>query len=172
MKEVKVPSPGESMSEVDIASWTVADGDYVTIDDVIAEIDSDKATLELTATASGTISLNAEEGDTVEVGQVVAEIDTSAEAPAGNAAPKEDTSASSATDEKAPEPKAAALKEEPVAQETSHASGHPSPSAKKAMAENNISANQVSGTGKGGRITKQDVVNAMAVGIPAESDDV
>ena len=169
MEEVKVPSPGESISEVDIASWTVADGDYVTIDDVIAEIDSDKATLELTATASGTISLKAEEGDTVEVGQVVAEIDTSAEAPAGNAAPKEDTSASSATDEKAPEPKAAALKEEPVAQETSHASGHPSPSAKKAMAENNISANQVSGTGKGGRITKQDVVNAMAAGIPAES---
>lgn len=169
MEEVKVPSPGESISEVDIASWTVADGDYVEIDDVIAEIDSDKATLELTATASGTISLKAEEGDTVEVGQVVAEIDTSAEAPAGNAAPKEDASTSSATEEKAPEPKAEAPKEKPVAHETSHASGHPSPSAKKAMAENNISANQVSGTGKGGRITKQDVVAAMAAGIPAES---
>ena len=66
MEEVKVPSPGESISEVDIASWTVSDGDYVEIDQVIAEIDSDKATLELTATASGTISLKAEEGDTVE----------------------------------------------------------------------------------------------------------
>src|SRR5690554_7476497 len=80
MEEVKVPSPGESISEVDIASWLVAEGDYVELDDVIAEIDSDKATLELIATASGTISLKAEEGDTVEVGDVVAEIDTSAEA--------------------------------------------------------------------------------------------
>ena len=88
MEEVKVPSPGESISEVDIASWTVTDGDYVEIDDVIAEIDSDKATLELTATASGTISLKAEEGDTVEVGQIVAEIDTSAESPAGSPSPK------------------------------------------------------------------------------------
>ncbi len=163
MEEVKVPSPGESISEVDIASWTVADGDYVTIDDVIAEIDSDKATLELTATASGTISLKAEEGDTVEVGQIVAEIDTSAEAPAAApkaAAPKEEAKAPAA--ESTP-------KAEPAKQETSHAAGHPSPSAKKVMAENNVSANQVTGTGKGGRITKQDVVEAMAAGIPAES---
>ena len=170
MEELKVPSPGESISEVDIASWTVADGDYVEIDDVIAEIDSDKATLELTATASGEISLKAKEGDTVEVGQIVAEIDTSAEAPAGNDAAKEDTSANVETDEKAAESKKKeAPKAEREAQETSHASGHPSPSAKKSMAENNISANQVQGTGKGGRITKQDVVNAMAAGIPAES---
>ena len=166
MEEVKVPSPGESISEVDIASWTVADGDYVEIDDVIAEIDSDKATLELTATASGTISLKAEEGDTVEVGQVVAEIDTSAAAPAGNTAPKEEKK-----EEAAPAPKAEAPKASVSAapEATSHAAGHPSPSAKKVMAENNISANQVKGSGKGGRITKQDVVNAMSAGIPAES---
>jgi 2-oxoglutarate dehydrogenase E2 component (dihydrolipoamide succinyltransferase) len=163
MEEVKVPSPGESISEVDIASWTVADGDYVEIDDVIAEIDSDKATLELTATASGTISLKAEEGDTVEVGQVVAEIDTSAEAPAASSAPKEEKK------EDAPEPKKEAPKAEAAKQESSHASGHPSPSAKKVMAENNVSASQVTGTGKGGRITKQDVVNAMSAGISAES---
>mgnify|MGYP006071335489 CR=1 FL=1 len=164
MEEVKVPSPGESISEVDIASWTVADGDYVEIDDVIAEIDSDKATLELTATASGTISLKAEEGDTVEVGQVVAEIDTSAAAPVGNSAPKVEKK-----EETAPAPKAEAPNVFAAAEATSHAAGHPSPSAKKAMAENNISANQVKGSGKGGRITKQDVVNGMSAGIPAES---
>ena len=160
MEEVKVPSPGESISEVDIASWTVADGDYVYIDDVIAEIDSDKATLELTATASGAISLKAEEGDTVEVGQIVAEIDTAAKAPAA-AAPKAEAPKVIATEST---PKA-----EPAKQEISHAAGHPSPSAKKVMAENNVSANQVQGTGKGGRITKQDVLNVMAAGIPAES---
>ena len=163
MEEVKVPSPGESISEVDIASWTVSDGDYVEIDDVIAEIDSDKATLELTATASGAISLKAEEGDTVEVGQIVAEIDTSAEAPEGNSAPKEEKK-----EAEAPAPAAETPKKEAPAS-TSHAAGHPSPSAKKVMAENNIAANQVNGTGKGGRITKQDVLNAMAAGIPAES---
>lgn len=163
MEEVKVPSPGESISEVDIASWTVSDGDYVKIDDVIAEIDSDKATLELTATASGTISLKVDEGDTVEVGQIVAEIDTSAEAPAGAPAPKVEAPKAEINTPTKDAPKASAPAE------TSHAAGHPSPSAKKAMAENNISANQVSGTGKGGRITKQDVVDAMAAGIPAES---
>ena len=165
MEEVKVPSPGESISEVDIASWTVTDGDYVEIDDVIAEIDSDKATLELTATASGTISLKAEEGDTVEVGQIVAEIDTSAEAPAGSPAPKEEKKEAAT----APAPKEETPKASAAPESTSHAAGHPSPSAKKVMAENNISANQVSGTGKGGRITKQDVVNAMSAGISADS---
>lgn len=167
MEEVKVPSPGESISEVDIASWTVSDGDYVEIDDVIAEIDSDKATLELTATASGIITLKAEEGDTVEVGQIVAEIDTSAEAPAASSKPKSEAP----TEEKKEAPKAD-KKAEPVkesSEASSHASGHPSPSAKKIMSENNISSANVKGTGKGGRITKQDVVDAMAAGIPTES---
>lgn len=161
MEEVKVPSPGESIAEVDIASWTVSDGDYVEIDDVIAEVDSDKATLELTATASGTITLKAEEGDTVEVGQIVAEIDTSAEAPA------------SAEPKTADTPKVETPKEEakpaPVEEKSSHAEGHPSPSAKKMMAENKLSPSQVNGSGKGGRITKQDVVNAMTAGISSES---
>ncbi|MDA9783173.1 2-oxoglutarate dehydrogenase complex dihydrolipoyllysine-residue succinyltransferase [Vicingaceae bacterium] len=164
MEEVKVPSPGESISEVDIASWSVADGDYVEIDDVIAEIDSDKATLELTATASGTISLKAAEGDVVEVGQIIAEIDTSAEAPAGSSAPNEEKK-----EEAVPAPKAEVTKASSAPEATSHAAGHPSPSAKKVMAENNISGSQISGTGKGGRITKQDVVNAMSAGIPAAS---
>ena len=171
MEEVKVPSPGESISEVDIASWTVSEGEYVELDQVIAEIDSDKATLELTATSSGTISLKAEEGDTVEVGQVVAEIDTSAEAPA-SAEPKAEE-ASSSKEEKAPAINSKKVepitKEKGLEEKSSHASGHPSPLARKAMAENNISASQVNGSGKGGRITKQDVVDAMAAGLPSES---
>src|SRR5690554_2342176 len=174
MEEVKVPSPGESISEVDLASWTVSDGDYVEIDDVIAEIDSDKATLELTAPASGTITLKAEEGDTVEVGAVVAEIDTSAEAPAGGSNDKkeEESSKDSKKEEKKEESKSSE-KEAPKAEKedtsSKHAEGHPSPAARKLMKENNVSASQVKGSGKGGRITKQDVVSAMAAGIPAES---
>lgn len=162
MEEVKVPSPGESITEVDIASWTVSEGDYVNIDDVIAEIDSDKATLELTATASGTISFKAEEGDTVNVGDIVAEIDTSAEAPAGSPAPAKEEAPKEVKEEVAPKPEAPI---ESKAAETSHAAGHPSPAAKKLMSENNISSNQISGSGKGGRITKQDVLSAMAGGI-------
>jgi len=160
MEEVKVPSPGESISEVDIASWTVSEGDYVEIDEVIAEIDSDKATLELTATASGTISFKAEEGDTVEVGQIVAEIDTSAKAPA--ASKKVET-----TKEVSPKEE---VKEVPAkAEAESHAKGHPSPAARKLMEENNISSTNLNGSGKGGRITKQDVVSAMAAGISTEA---
>ena len=85
--EMKVPSPGESISEVEIATWLVADGDYVFKDQAIAEVDSDKATLELPAEAGGTITLKAEEGDAVAVGAVVCLIDTDAEAPADAAPP-------------------------------------------------------------------------------------
>jgi len=81
--EMKVPSPGESISEVEIATWLVADGDYVEKDQAIAEVDSDKATLELPAEESGIITLKAAEGDVVKVGQVVCLIDTSAARPAG-----------------------------------------------------------------------------------------
>ena len=121
MEEVKVPSPGESISEVDLASWTVSEGEYVELDQVIAEIDSDKATLELTAPFAGAISLKAEEGDTIEVGSVVAEIDTSAKAPEG--APKAEIK-----QEAAPAKEEAKSATTPK-QETSHATGHPSPSA-------------------------------------------
>ena len=81
--EMKVPSPGESITEVEIAEWLVEDGDYVEKDQAIAEVDSDKATLELPAEASGTITLKAEVGDAVEVGAIVCLIDTSAEKPGG-----------------------------------------------------------------------------------------
>src|SRR5690554_3440049 len=83
MFEMKVPSPGESISEVEIAAWLVSDGDYVEKDQPIAEIDSDKATLELPAEVAGIIHLKAEEGDSVAVGEVVCLIDTDAEKPAG-----------------------------------------------------------------------------------------
>ena len=171
--EMKVPSPGESISEVEIAQWLVEDGDYVEKDQAIAEVDSDKATLELPAEASGTITLKAEEGDAVDVGAVVCLIDTSAERPAGmdkkaEAAPVaavEDKKAAPAESNK-PNP-APAAKEAPAKE--SYATGHPSIAAKKVMDENGVSANQVSGTGKDGRITKQDVVAAMAAGFSANA---
>ena len=86
--EMKVPSPGESITEVEIAQWLVADGEYVEKDQAIAEVDSDKATLELPAEVSGIITLKAEEGDAVDVGAVVCLIDTKGQAPASGAVTK------------------------------------------------------------------------------------
>lgn len=166
---MKVPSPGESISEVEIAQWLVSDGDYVEKDQAIAEVDSDKATLELPAEESGTITLKAEEGDTVAVGAVVCLIDTSAERPEGMDAPAAVEEAPAAEAAPAPTPapaanKAAAVSPDPVNEKKSYATGTPSPAAAKMMAENGVAAHQVNGTGKDGRITKQDVVAAMAGG--------
>jgi 2-oxoglutarate dehydrogenase E2 component (dihydrolipoamide succinyltransferase) len=149
--EMKVPSPGESISEVEIATWLVKDGDYVEKDQAIAEVDSDKATLELPAEESGTITLKAAEGETVAVGQVVCLIDTDGK-PSATAAPAKKVEEKKV---EAPAPKAEAPK---VA--TTYASGTPSPAAKKIMDENNLT--QVVGTGKDGRITKEDALNAVA----------
>lgn len=166
--EMKVPSPGESISEVEIAAWLVSDGDYVEKDQAIAEVDSDKATLELPAEESGTITLKAEDGDTVAVGAVVCLIDTSAERPEGFDAPAAvEEAPAPAKEEAAPAPaanKAATVSPDPVSEKKSYATGTPSPAAAKMMAENGVSAHQVNGTGKDGRITKQDVVAAMAGG--------
>lgn len=162
--EVKVPSPGESISEVEIATWVVSEGDYVEKDDVIAEVDSDKATLELTAPEAGVITFKAEEGDTVAVGDVVAEIDTDAAAPEK----KEETPAKEEKKE-APKADSTSSPKKEDAPASSHAEGYPSPSARKAMSDNGVPPNKVTGTGKGGRITKQDVVNAMAAGISADA---
>ena len=160
--EMKVPSPGESISEVEIAAWLVADGDWVDKDQTIAEVDSDKATLELPAEAAGVITLKAEEGDVVAVGQVVCLIDTSAERPAG--AEKPAPAKEEAPKAEAPKPaEKVAAAPAPVASD-SYASGHPSPAAKKLMDENGVKAGQIQGTGKDGRILKQDVVAAMAAG--------
>ncbi|WP_136667667.1 2-oxoglutarate dehydrogenase complex dihydrolipoyllysine-residue succinyltransferase [Flavobacterium sp. H122] len=164
--EMKVPSPGESIKEVEIATWLVKDGDYVEKDQAIAEVDSDKATLELPAEMSGIITLKAEEGDTVAVGAVVCLIDTDAAKPAstGDApaaeAPKADASASPATT-KTEAPKAA------PAPEATYATGSASPAAKKILAEKNIDPATVAGTGKAGRITTEDAANAVpSMGTP------
>ncbi len=147
---MKVPSPGESITEVEIATWLVEDGDYVEKDQPIAEVDSDKATLELPAEESGIITLKAEEGDAVEVGAVVCLIDMSAAKPEGG---------SSTEAKKEEAPKAEAPKVE-VKKET-YATGTASPAAKKVLAEKGISASSVKGTGKDGRVTKEDAVKSV-----------
>jgi 2-oxoglutarate dehydrogenase E2 component (dihydrolipoamide succinyltransferase) len=159
--EMKVPSPGESITEVEIAEWLVQDGDYVEKDQAIAEVDSDKATLELPAEASGTITLKAEEGDAVAVGQVVCLIDTSAEKPEGS-----ESTASTKEEKKEEAPKKEEVK--PVATESkTYATGTPSPAAKKIIEERGLDASTISGTGKDGRITKDDAVNAVpSMGTP------
>lgn len=151
--EMKVPSPGESITEVEIAQWLVADGDYVEKDQAIAEVDSDKATLELPAEVSGTITLKAEEGDAVAVGAVVCLIDTEGKGTASTQV-KEETPVAAAA------PVAAPVVDTPVV-ETSYAAQTPSPAARKIMNEKGIDPNQVQGSGRGGRITKNDAVKAV-----------
>ncbi|REG96372.1 2-oxoglutarate dehydrogenase complex dihydrolipoyllysine-residue succinyltransferase [Flavobacterium aquicola] len=162
--EMKVPSPGESIKEVEIATWLVKDGDYVEKDQAIAEVDSDKATLELPAEMSGVITLKAEEGDTVAVGAVVCLIDTDAAKPAGSAPA---AAPAAEAPKAAPAPVAPAPVAAAPAPAASYAAGTPSPAAKKILDEKNIAPATVSGTGKGGRITKDDAVNAVpSMGTP------
>ncbi|NRD18915.1 2-oxoglutarate dehydrogenase complex dihydrolipoyllysine-residue succinyltransferase [Winogradskyella eckloniae] len=163
--EMKVPSPGESITEVEIAEWLVEDGDYVEKDQAIAEVDSDKATLELPAEASGIITLadsdgnRYEEGDAVVVGAVVCLIDTSAAKPEGGEAAATDTKKEEAPKKEAPKTEVTTSK--------TYATGTASPAAKKVLAEKGIDASAVSGTGKDGRITKDDAVNAVpSMGTP------
>jgi len=149
---MKVPSPGESISEVEIAEWLVKDGDFVEKDQTIAEVDSDKATLDLPAEQSGIITLKAEEGDAVAVGQVVCLIDTSAKAPKIEKVKEEEKPIKIIKPvEESHEPKL----------ENSFATGTPSPAAAKILSEKNISVSNVSGSGRGGRITKDDALKAL-----------
>ena len=170
--EMKVPSPGESITEVEIASWLVADGDYVEKDQAIAEVDSDKATLELPAEASGIITLKAEEGDAVAVGEVVCLIDTDAEKPSGGDSKKEnapvkDENKSQELKKEDSKPEAKKEAEKP-AEIKSYATGTASPAAKKILSEKNMAASDVKGSGKDGRITKDDAVNATpSMGTPS-----
>jgi len=147
--EMKVPSPGESITEVEIATWLVEDGDYVEKDQPIAEVDSDKATLELPAEESGIITLKAEEGDAVAVGAVVCLIDTSAAKKESNAPKIEEKQ----------EAKKIEVKQAPKA--ATYATGSASPAAKKILAEKGMDAASIKGTGKDGRITKEDAVKAV-----------
>ena len=149
--EMRVPSPGESITEVEIATWLVEDGEYVEKDQPIAEVDSDKATLELPAEESGIITLQAEEGDAVEVGAVVCLIDTAAAKPEGSS-----TALEKATVKETP--KVNPIKEEVA---NTYASGTASPAAKKILAEKGMDTTTIKGTGKAGRITKDDAAKAV-----------
>ena len=178
--EMKVPSPGESITEVEIAQWLVEDGDYVEKDQAVAEVDSDKATLELPAEASGIITLKAEEGDVVGVGEVVCLIDTDAAKPGsddkGDSDSKDEKSAEAeekerqeSTEDKKDSDKAAAKTEEPSKsstpsqkQDDTYATGTPSPAARKILDEKGIDSKDVMGSGRDGRVTKEDAVEAKA----------
>jgi 2-oxoglutarate dehydrogenase E2 component (dihydrolipoamide succinyltransferase) len=153
--EMKVPSPGESITEVEIAAWLVEDGDYVEKDQAIAEVDSDKATLELPAEESGTITFKAEEGDAVAVGAVVCLIDTSTEKPAGSKESSVNSSEEIATSKNSSPSPLERLRE------ATYATGTASPAAKKILAEKGISSSEIKGTGKDGRVTKEDAVKAV-----------
>ncbi|MBT8265407.1 MAG: 2-oxoglutarate dehydrogenase complex dihydrolipoyllysine-residue succinyltransferase [Bacteroidia bacterium] len=154
--EMKVPSPGESITEVEIAEWLVEDGDYVEKDQAIAEVDSDKATLELPAEASGIITLKADEGDAVAVGEVVCLIDTSAEKPEGVSVEAKETK----TEAKAEVTQSTSESSKTESTQT-YASGTASPAARKILAEKGMEPNSVNGTGVDGRITKEDAIDAV-----------
>lgn len=146
--ELRVPSVGESITEVTLSQWLKPDGSFVRMDESLCEFESDKATLEFPAEASGKLIHVAREGDDLEIGALIAKLDTSVteEASAGNAPTPS-------------KPAAAAAEAQPTSA-ASHADGHPSPAAAKMMRERGLSASDVTGTGKDGRITQQDVAQA------------
>ena len=166
--DIKIPSVGESVTEVILASWLVTNGEYVEMDQLICELESDKATLELPAEKAGKLIHVAQEGDTLEIGQVVCKIDVEAKAP--EKAKLEIKEEPKKEDAKIEVKKEVSEKiEAPVTQqkESSKAistGGHPSPVAAKMMKENGIQATAIHGTGVSGRITKQDVLNYMQNG--------
>ncbi|MBL7953306.1 MAG: 2-oxoglutarate dehydrogenase complex dihydrolipoyllysine-residue succinyltransferase [Flavobacteriales bacterium] len=157
--DIKVPSPGESISEVRIAQWLVKDGDVVNKDQVIAEIDSDKATLELVAEGAGQVKLLAEADQTVNVGDVVARIDTSVAAPA---AKKEEKPKAQEQVQEAKKPAPAAA---PAPVNTASAT----PVAKAMLNEKGLSADKVKGSGPNGRVTKSDVAAYVSGGVKADA---
>jgi len=145
IKDMIVPTVGESITEVTLASWLKADGDYVTLDEIIAEVDSDKATFELPAEANGILRHVAKEGDTLEIGGLICKIEVVEGGAPVAAAPAGAT----------PESAAPAL----TGNET-YATGHASPAAAKIIAEKGLNSDDVKGTGKDGRITKEDAMGA------------
>lgn len=146
--DIKIPAVGESISEVTLSRWIKNDGDFVEMDEVIAELESDKATFELTAEKAGVLKTKAAEGDTVPVGAVVCSIEEGAGAPKAKAEEKKEVVA------------AAATVATPAA--SNYAAGHPSPAAAKTLAEKGVNASDVNGSGPGGRITKEDADKAQA----------
>lgn len=162
--EIKVPPVGESITEVVLSRWVKNDGDFVEMDEIIAELESDKATFELTAEQSGTLKVVAAEGDTLEIGAVVCTIE------AGGAAPKAESEKPKAESAPAADKTAAPVAEKES--KDSYASGTPSPAAGKILAEKGIDAGSVKGTGVDGRITKEDANNAQAAKPAAKSVQV
>jgi len=150
--EMKIPAVGESITEVTLSKWIKNNGDYVQMDEIIAELESDKATFELTAEKAGVLITKASEGDTIAIGSVVCAIDDKAAAPVV-------ASKTTAPAEKAI-PEAAVSAPSPIptksTNESTYATGHPSPSAAKILSEKGIDAQAVKGSGKDGRITKED----------------
>jgi len=157
--ELKIPSVGESVTQVTIAAWLKEDGDYVEMDEAVAELESDKATVELNAEKSGVLKILVEEGEDVEIGAIVATIDTDAAAPEGTSAAPEPVKEAAPAKAESPAPQAEKPKE---STNTNYATGTPSPAAGKILAEKGISTSAVQGTGKDGRITKYDAMLAEA----------
>ena len=169
--EMKVPTIGESITEVTLSEWLIADGAWVNLDEPICEFESDKATLEFPAESSGILTHVAAEGDDLEIGAMVAKIDTSVVKPAGETTPEASTTEASSAGAQS-ETSTAEASEQPTAENTTAASPgkeikHPSPAAAKVLRENEMSVADVKGSGKDGRITKGDALKA-AQGKPAE----
>jgi 2-oxoglutarate dehydrogenase E2 component (dihydrolipoamide succinyltransferase) len=146
VKEMIVPTVGESITEVTLANWLKKDGDFVTLDEIIAEVDSDKATFELPAEATGILRQVAKEGDVLEIGGLICRIEVggaTASAPAPSAVPAAPVVAA-------------------VSATENYATGHASPAASKILAEKGIEATTLAGTGKDGRVTKEDALAASA----------
>lgn len=173
--DLKVPSPGESITEVEIANWLKAEGDIVEKDEELCEIDSDKATLTINAEESGMLSIKIEAGTAVNVGDVIATIDTSkaGKSPAPAKAEKNETAEKAAPIVQREEPSKGtpANKKEAAVAEKTYASGTPSPAAAKMMSENGIKAEDVKGGGKDGRITKGDILDLLANGFGGKEAD-
>lgn len=157
MIDIKVPPVGESINTVILASWLVSDGDYVELDQMLCELESDKATFEVPSEKAGVIKIVASVDDELEIGAVLCSIDETAKAPAGTAAPAKAESPAAA-----PAPAAKVEAVAPAASTSNYATGTPSPAAAKILAEKGIDAATVKGTGKDGRITKEDAQNAKA----------
>ncbi|HLS94868.1 MAG TPA: 2-oxoglutarate dehydrogenase complex dihydrolipoyllysine-residue succinyltransferase [Sphingobacterium sp.] len=160
--EIKVPAVGESITEVTLAQWLKQDGDYVEMDENIAELESDKATFELPAERAGILKIIAQEGDTLEIGAVVCTIEDG-DAPAGGAEKKEEAPAAATEGAAAP-----AAKNDPESPE-SYAAGTASPAAAKILREKGIDPSTIKGTGKDGRITKEDAEKAQAAPATAKA---
>ena len=163
--ELRVPTIGESITEVTLSAWLKEDGAYVEMDDPICEFESDKATLEFPSEASGKLIHVAGEGDDLEIGALVAKVDTSVKG--SGAAPTETTSESEAGSEDQSEEREATEQDTPAqpvetTEKTTYASNHPSPAAQKILSENDIDPTTVQGSGKDGRITKEDAIKATS----------